>query len=213
MATSDGNSMYKNIRGKVGDVVSYPLFDQMVHRVVGERKSKFSENELAHHDAMKPLNYFLATIISFCRAGFELEAKGTRCNAYNMVVKANFHTVKGKYKDQYIEYSEVLVSKGKMPVVKEASVKTTEEGLDFSWSSEFNRVNRFANDQTMLLVYFPEKGYYIYELAGEKRLKGAESLLVPESLRKMQAHVYISFISSDRKSISDSLYLGEMSWN
>ena len=61
----------------------------------------------------------------------------------------------------------------------------------------------------MLMAYYPSDGKIFYEKKGAKRVDGKESLAISEYPRKDSiVHVYLSFISNDRKRISNSIYMG-----
>ena len=68
----------------------------------------------------------------------------------------------------------------------------------------------FQDDQVMIQLYFPgASDKIIFLKAGAKRAEGKEFLALEKSWHP-KAHVYISFISDNRKRISNSQYLGEL---
>lgn len=204
------NSNPQDASGKIGNLVYYKLNGQWVVRTIGVRKKPFTPAEIANQEKYRIVNTLLTDIGEIYQVGFERAAKGTVKNAHNLAFKKNLKAVEGVYPNQYINFSKVAISKGKMPIVENAEVIYRDGHLDFTWNTEWSvEKKELYDDQVMLMAYYPSDGKIFYEKAGAKRIEGKESLALSEYPRKDTiVHVYLSFISNDRKRISNSKYMG-----
>jgi hypothetical protein len=83
-------------------------------------------------------------------------------------------------------------------------------GIEFKWAVDPEERWPQSTDQAMLLVYFPKTKKALYVLYGAERSSGLGVLPVSAPMLGMEMHLYISFISSDRNSVSDSFYAGSL---
>jgi len=198
-------------RGKIGNLVYYILNGQQVARKNGRKTKPPTEAQLAHQAKVKLVNTFLKTIKDFIHVGFSIERLGTTKNAFNLAVEHNFHKiVSGTYPDLDLDYSKLLVSIGKLKPAQNPTVANDTEGLRFNWDTNPQMPFLEATDQVMMLAYFPVQRKSVCTLFGKDRLSGTDLLYLPEDFRAEYAETYIAFISSDRKQLSDSFYLGPL---
>jgi len=198
------------VSGKVGNTVFYELNGQFIARSTPYRHKPYTQGELANQNKYTIVNKFLKQIKDVYSIGFEFVAKGTTSNAYNKAVSRNLTAVSGERGAQYFDYAKAAISEGKLPMAKDAAVSLRPEGVHFTWNPESEDTTIFQDDQVMIMLYLLGKSDKIIFLkAGAKRAEGMELLLVEEP-RHPKAHVYIAFISNNRKSISNSQYLGEL---
>lgn len=154
---------------------------------------------------VKPIPYFI-------KVGFELETTPS-LNANNIAVPyLRKHALTGVYPDRRIDYSKVLLTRGKMPPPKNAAVSVTDVGFSFTWDPSIEVAGTFYTDQVMLLAHFTALEEAVYVTGGAQRNKGTD-LLVPNGIKRgTTAEIYISFIADNRKSISNSVHLGQVNW-
>jgi hypothetical protein len=196
------------ITGRVGDMIYYRLNGQNIARHAGKRVKPFSEAQLASQAQMGLINVFLKVLVEFLKIGFITTDKKSKKSAYNRAVSYNrINAIAGVYPDFMIDYSKVLVSKGKLPVAEGATVELAPEGLRFNWLYNSDMPYPRENDRAMLLAYFPLVGASVYVLEGAARKTGTDVLVLPEELLSAHMEVYMSFAAADRKSVSDSIYL------
>ncbi|MGY0036431.1 DUF6266 family protein [Pedobacter sp. NJ-S-72] len=91
-------------------------------------------------------------------------------------------------------------------------MKAIKKGLTFNWDSSFAASGIKANDEVMLLAYEPEKKDATFLLYAGKRSEGEASLTIRKRKDPLVLETYISFISQNRKIISDSIYTGQIIW-
>jgi hypothetical protein len=95
-----------------------------------------------------------------------------------------------------------------LPMANHPKVKHEEGEMHFSWDYDPDTESDNRRDQVMLLIYFPKANTSCYQFSGARRSEGFERLDVPQLNEGETAEVYISFVSDDRKSISNSTHIG-----
>lgn len=154
----------------------------------------------------------LKSITDFINVGFELQAKLEKLNQNNSAVRYIRHNaITGTYPDRRIDYARLLVTCGKMETPQNAAVTLTETGFSFTWDAEIKKGSHHS-DQIMLMAYFPELKKAVYLTAGAQRFKGTDMLMLSGVKHGYAAEIYISFISDNRKAISNSIHLGQLTW-
>ena len=210
MATSS-NGPLGNHNGKIGNIVYYTLNNKQVSRVIGKNTKPRTVGQLRQQEVMKICGEFFKTLKEFTTIGFSTEIIGTTKNQFNLVMENNSkYIIKGDYPALSIAYEKVILSKGKLKAAVNPKVEKSAEGLHFSWDGDPQMSWPESTDQTMILVYFPETKEVICKLFGNSRISGSELLEIPEPLLARHMETYISFISADRKRISDSIYTGNV---
>jgi len=199
--------------GKEGNTVSYLLKGKKVRRTIGANDGPRSARQLAIYQLTRDINLFLQPVKEFLRIGFELANKGSNMSTTNMAYSHIFNNaIKGEYPDREIDFTKVLLSKGKMKETPGQQVKAVESGLEFSWSPQLLG-NMSWDDTVMLVAYMPALNDSQYLLSGGRRNGGTEILNLTGIPDETLIHTYVSFISANRKIISDSVYTGSIIWN
>lgn len=194
-------------------MIQYILNDQVVNRKVGKRKTPITLKERTYQKRFAISSRFMSKLKFFLKKGFEVEAKKIAGSPYHVAVSYNSPMIiNGIFPDIKIDYSKVILSMGNMPLSNNMHASLNQTGLLFSWDPNSDIPGCKPDDQVMLVAYFPEKGYGIELLNGEKRFKGEHLLELPSSINLTEVHTYMSFISADHGSISNSTYLGRFNW-
>lgn len=155
---------------------------------------------------------FMKPLADFVRVGYDCSANALRKSAYHVMVShLRKETIKGVYPNREIDFSKVLMSKGDLQPPRDAAVKRTAAGLEFSWNSETSSRNHYT-DQVVMLAYFPELAKCVFITAGAQRDKGKDELFLRGTENGYVAEIYLSFVTNDRRRISDSVYLGQLNW-
>lgn len=154
---------------------------------------------------------FLKAVKDFIDVGFEIQAKQDKMNTNNVAVRSFKNAITGEYPERRIDYSKVLLSKGKMESPQNATVSLTASGLAFTWSTAIKKGEHYT-DQIMVMAYFPDLKKTVYHTAGAQRHEGADLLLLGGVKHGYNVEIYMSMIRNNRKSISDSIYLGQLTW-
>jgi len=198
--------------GKISRMVFYQLNGQQIIRGLGEKKKFTSEKVLAQNQSMRLLMQFFNKIKPFIKAGFKNDATGTIYNYHNLATAHNrTHAIAFRDNVPYIRFEQVLLSRGTAPIPQNPTVALSTAGLQFSWSVTDDLPWITNQDQVMILAWFPEVCGAIYSVAGASRQNGTDLLPLPASYQNLQMETYIAFVSQDRESVSNSIYMGSIS--
>jgi len=197
--------------GKVGNIVLRVVHGQQVTSALGLRTKPHTEGELKNQARFPLVSQLLKPVMEFIKVGFHLVTAGTTINYQNFAVQINNPAalnLEGPY--PRIDYSKATFSKGTMPAVGNVDIQVTDEGLDFRWDPNWKRKGMKDSDRAMLLACCPEKGIAYFVLDGNRRSSGKDTLEILHFSEKVILQTYLAFISADRKSISTSIYTGEI---
>lgn len=97
-----------------------------------------------------------------------------------------------------------------MPPAENATVEPFDAGLKFNWHCEPVGENSYAWSAAMPLVYCPAINKSFFDLSGVKRNVREQFLELPQAFKGHSLQCYLSFVTGDRKTISDSVYVGEI---
>lgn len=195
--------------GKLGNTVTYQLLNKTVTRTIGVNTKPPTKAQLANRQGITMGNAFMKSIKAFIKISFKTIAAQKGMYAHSRFM-SNFklYALKGTYPDLYVDYANLLMSEGNLPVAENPAVEKTEDGIKLTW----NKVKAYPRnmDQVMIMAYFPELNKATYLTAGTKRGSGEELLEIKSSLINEKMEVYISFISEDRNAVSNSIYVGQI---
>lgn len=195
--------------GKVSKVVFYRLNGQEIIRSLGVKKTFKSKKVLAQNQSIKLLMNFFSKVKPFIKAGFKNEAAGSIYNYHNLATAYNrTHAVEFVDDVPVLRFEKMLLSRGTALPPKNPRVLADPAGLTFSWDIEAGLPWSCTQDQVMMLVWFPEMNEALFNIAGARRAAGSDQLPLPPSLRSLNMETYIAFVSEDRESVSNSIYLG-----
>ena len=205
---------YVGFSGTADGITYYPLPDgrTCAKRKNPKRTKPPTQKQLNVEQDTKVFATFMRPFQDFVKVGFDQEAKKLRLNPNNAMVQCNrANTLQGEYPNRSINYPKVLVTKGSLPGAY-AAATMTDKGLVYTWATSSKPTIAHHTDQVIMLAYFPDLKETRYLAGGTQRSSG-EALLILDGIKKgYQAEVYISFVSDDRKEISDSVHLGQFIW-
>lgn len=205
------NGITGNYNGKIGGLVFYIRNGKQVIRTIGKITKPATPAQLQNRKELSVTVAFLKPLIEFVNAGFRLRAAGTTKSAYNLALAyQKKNAVTGVYPDVSIKYEQVRVTEGKIGGADEAAVELIPSGLKVTWLCPGSLGWPRPYDQLMLLVYFPVLQKAAYILSGVSRSQCAQVLDLQPDLLNEYMEVYISFVTQDRKGISNSTYLGSL---
>lgn len=184
----------------------------VVKKKNGPRTKPATPAQRANENDTRVFAAFMTPLTEYATIAFQQQAKELGINGYNAMVKCNRkNALTGTYPNRSIDFSKVLMSKGSLPA-SHAEVSVTASGLVFNWDTTLLPKATHHTDQVMLLAYFPALRQCRYITAGAQRYTGKDILHLSGIKKGHEAEVYLSFVTDDRKSISDSVYLGKVIW-
>jgi hypothetical protein len=201
--------------GKVGDKIYSQQANGEVYVKEVSQPSNVppTEKQLANRLEIARNSAFIKTVKDFIEVGFALQGKAEKMNGTNSATRYNRkNAFVGGFPDRRLDFSKVLLSKGSMPPPMGVTVIRNEFGFVFTWDPQSDEKGAHYSDQVMLMAYFPEIEKAEYLIAGSQRSRGTELLNLGRIASGNIAEVYISFIEDNRKSVSNSVYLGQLIW-
>jgi len=209
------NGLGADWTGKVGNLVFTKQPDGRTSVSQAPQSSNIppTVKQLAVQQETKVMGPFMSVMKEFVKMGWELQGKIEKMNQNNAMVKylrANAFTGKGT--DRRFDFSKVLVTRGNMPEPSDVTMELTSYGVLFNWKTETNSKKIHFTDQFVMLAYFPELAEVRYMTAGAQRHTGKDMLMLSGVEGGHVAEVYVAFVAGNRKSISDSIYMGQINW-
>jgi hypothetical protein len=194
------NGITGPVRGKVGTVIgsSWKGIDYIKAKP-RKRGKKRTDNERQNQNRFRDLHNWLQPMLGFLRSGF---------SGYSPTVEgfnaAKSYNLKNAFVNNSLDPSRVLVSYGPLTVPGNIQCQRSDGDLHITWdTSDTDYRNQL--DQVMILAYDPGHQRCFYSDLGEFRKTGKEVL---KFVGNLDYHVYVAFKSHDRKTQSNSVYLG-----
>lgn len=161
---------------------------------------------------LKIATEFLCLLNEFVKASFAHEGKSKRITPYNAAMSELINNaIVGEAPNLELDFSKVLLSKGKLvvpvnPVSKylDNRILFTWDVLDLSWP--------VASERAMLVAYAPGIGEVVYEVAGAKRSTGSDFLEMDSNWAGHEVETYIAFRSETGDMVSNSVYTGRITF-
>ncbi|RZM30414.1 MAG: hypothetical protein EOO88_00920 [Pedobacter sp.] len=195
--------------GKIGNLVYYECMGQERVRTVGYNLHPPTTAQLASRAEISVTSRFLKPALEFINTGFAAKAAAELRLTYNLAMSYNkLNALTGVYPNCSIDYEKALLSQGDLQTAQNPSVALTANGLQFSWFTAPDMAWPELSDQVMLLAYFPGSRKVSFALYGPERIQGTAFLALGTPMLDQYMETYISFISADRKQVSDSVYTG-----
>jgi hypothetical protein len=198
--------------GKVGPVVGYVSRGKAIIRGLAksDKPRKLSPLQLQQHAKFALMNKFLGPIIPFLN-----ETKKTNepdLSGYNKAYSYNVkNAIAGVYPDLIIDYNMVLLSRGDLPNIKSSRAESALPGqITIHWTDNSGTGLARPDDKLFVAVYTPESANkWIYGFDQAERSAGT-CLFNAGPFSGHTLQIYVGFISSDGKEVSDSLFVGEL---
>eukprot|EP01133_Synstelium_polycarpum_P013490 gene13490-15894_t len=199
------NGIMGGFSGKVGTVVGYKLKGKDVMRGKPQkRKGKPSPKEQDNREKFGYVQLWLKPLTDFLRVGFN----NYHPNYQGFVAAKSYqltHVVKKVEEKYFIDPAQALVSFGSLSPAIEASVLAEKPAsLTFNWKGG----KYHYDERTMILVYDIANERAYHDTAAVRRSTGTYVLELTKSYSGKEVHVYLAFVSDDRKNQSNSQYLG-----
>jgi len=201
------NGIMGPIVGKVGTVVGSSRNGKPhVKGPYKKRTKKVSKTELGNRDKFRQSQRWLKPVLEFVREGF---SKYKKTSGAFVIAKQQLllNAFEGTAPDIRINPALVKLSTGELPLPADIVAEHTAPGqVQFTWSVEgVDHHNKY--DQVMMLAYNIENGDAWYNITGQFRSTGADTLNIDPTAGKTH-HLYLAFTSADRSMQSESVYLG-----
>ncbi|HWW39580.1 DUF6266 family protein [Pedobacter sp.] len=202
------NGILGPFKGKVGKVVGYELNGQYVMRGIGYGKvnRKPTPKELANRKRFAIAQTWLQPLLEFLRVGFQDYAPTFQGFSAAKSYLLN-HAINGTYPDFVIDPALVLVSFGQLAQASSSNVTSQQPNtLTFTWEPG----KHAYDDRAMFVAYNLEEGIAESDTSAAKTQNKIGTFVLSKGFSGKEVHVYLAFVSEDRKSRSNSQYLGKI---
>ncbi|OQP60752.1 DUF6266 family protein [Niastella populi] len=197
-----------SFKGKVGTVIGsswkgIPYMKSLYHK----RTIPPHEMEQQNRNKFGMAHRWLQPVIEFVRAGYKGYSSTVEgfLAAKSCILK-NAFVVDGK--NMVIDPALVQVSFGDLPLPANiTAVKTAPDELQILWDAVDKRYEE-AYDQIMMLAYDIENGEANYNITGQFKYSGSDTLHIRSAIPERTYHIYAAFVAADRSRQSASVYLG-----
>ncbi|WP_439127554.1 DUF6266 family protein [Polaribacter sp.] len=197
------------LSGKVGNVIggSWKGIDYLRIKPSSVANPR-TEGQVNQRNKFSATIEFLQPNKAFLNLGYKGFAyKKTAFNAAMSYVLKN--AITGTAPNFTVDYSLALLSRGNLSnVVNGAFDISIPEQVTFTWNDNSVDSNANTTDKAMLLVYNPSKKESISILNGSDRSIGSDVVSIPISYAGDTLELFMAFVSSDGKEVSNSVYLG-----
>ncbi|MBE7177766.1 MAG: hypothetical protein INR69_15275 [Mucilaginibacter polytrichastri] len=197
--------------GKVGTVIGgrWKGIDYM-RSVASRRRDAQTLPQLEQRARFRLMLSFLQPIFGLLMVGFRTFA--LRKTGINAAMSYNLkNAIAGEYPLYSIAYNQVLISRGDLTGAVNASVTSLSSGeLSFSWIDNSGIGKAKGSDRVILLAYCAALKASIYTTGSGLRSAMELSFDVADFAGET-VQTWIGFISADGKSVSDSVFVGQVS--
>lgn len=202
---------YKNgingvFTGKVGAVVGCVVNGTAYMRGKPKpRTGPIGETEQGNRNKFSTLHDWLQILLPILRVGFKNYSQHSY--GYNA---AKSYNLKHAMENGSVLPENVMLSQGSLPMSADLEVTRVDtDTLLFQWDPAYLE-GASTKDQIMVLAYHPESRTPVYELHGAFRKTGSQEVKIYSEFAGKTIELYAFFISADRNSQSNSVYLGAM---
>jgi hypothetical protein len=200
------------LSGTIGNVVGatwrgIPYIRTKPTKSNSKRKKKSSDAQTATRIRFGLAARLLRNMREIVELGFRDEAvEKTGMNAaisYTMK-----HAITGEFPDFKIAYDHVLISRGKLPNVEEATVTVhAHEAIRFNWTNNEGIGKASGEDKVLLVAYDEVDQAVVFKISTTTRQAGND-ILDMRAFSGLTVHTWISFISADNRDVANSVYTG-----
>jgi len=199
--------------GKVGSVIGSSW--RGIHYLRGlAKKSKVppTEAQLAQRERFRLVTKFLAPLQGIIATGFRNVRRLTAAQ-FSMAVKQNIEqAVTGTMPDFALNYAAVTLSAGNLFIPFTQSVTVEPGSITLTWNPSLNQFSGSSSDEAYIVVYNVDRGLFITTDEPATRADGTAVVDVPEPFIGQTGHAWMFFASQDGKRVSNTAYLGEVTF-
>ncbi len=198
--------------GKVGTVIgsSWKGISYMKGRSQHVNNPR-TEGQLDQRNKFVLALTFLQPVVPYIRIGYKTQAdKQTEFNAAMSYIIKN--AITGSSPDYSLNYSAILVSRGSLTQVANATATlgSDNKSVRFNWEPNSGTGTAVHTDLAMPFIYNKTKHESVYDTNLYNRQIGSLTMQLPVNWAGDKVEVYFGMASVDGKNVADSIYLGEL---
>lgn len=203
------NGPFSGFTGRTGSLVGSRKNGKWIMAAV-RATAPGTPSELQRNQQMKfgLMTGWLSRINSFLKVGYR--KYDGEMSPFNAAVRYNLEkAVTGVAPVYTIDYPKVLLSNGALsPAYNLVMATTLDAQLDFSWEDNIGEFTGEDTDLAAFIVYNPTQEVFVMVVGPATRASGSFDMELPASFSTQNVHVYMAFVSANKKLVSTSQYLG-----
>jgi hypothetical protein len=203
------NGILGAFSGTVGNVVGSTWRGIPVLRARPVRKNfTVSPLQQEQRERFQMMSVFLRPLSELLNQTFKKSAAGMTC--FNKALSENKHAIDGLYPDIKVDYSKIILSRGRLPLGEPPTLISQEAGkLLLNWNTGDGINKLLTAGSAFIAAYCEEFNRWIF---GQYTISnGVNSYMLevaPFAGKQVQA--YIGFISKGGQRFSESRYMGQL---
>jgi len=199
-----------NFSGKVGSVVGSNWKGiSYIRSLPVKVRDPRTLPQISHRTKFTFTIHFLRPMTDFLRTGWKLYAQ--RQSPFNAAVSYTFaKAIAGEYPNYEIDPGKVLVSRGALTTVTNASVRYKAGNIQFQWEDNTGKGSAKATDKALIAIINLAKNQAVTITAGAARQDCMQNVDVPAEWIGDEVHTYMGFISESGMEVANSVYLGSI---
>lgn len=198
----------EGITGKVGPLIVTKWKDKAVLKEAPPKsRTNNSPKQLIQKAKFGTAIEFVRHLSGLFSVTYKLNSKKMteRNGAVGQIVS---QAITGDYPDFKIDYPKVLISRGTLEPVN-ATVAATAGIITWTWAPNVGINGANELDQSVVVVYCPERKQSLYKINAGTRIAGTATLDVTPFVG-LSVVTYLAFTTIDQKKVSDSRFTGEL---
>jgi len=210
--------VHGGFKGRIGNIVGSTWKGQNVMKIRPASVSNpRTPAQLNVRTRFALMGHLLSTQRRLVSTGFKAYAEGG--TAFNAAMKYNLaHGIAGAYPDLSVDYSQVRLSRGTLPVLSGLQVAVSSAlSFDLTWVDNSSMSLASPDDLLMIGVYDPETASGYTLLGAFKRSDTSGMVTLPDNWSGRQIELFV-FVASplslgelySKESVSESMYLGSL---
>ncbi len=205
------SGIYGPISGKLGNLTGgvWKGIPYVRENKPRQYKGERSPARIANEKKMATVNNWLVPFHPFISVGYlHMAAQQTTVSAaFSQVYNTVFS---GTYPDLRIAPENMVISKGKLPMVLNPVISfPSENTVTITWSKNSRKGTKY-NDQLLVVLYDRENQLADGFIGGVNRSAETYTYKFNDYLIGKSLDIYMGITSIDRKKISNSQYLGRL---
>lgn len=193
--------------GKVGAVVGSRWKSVYYMRGLTDHvNDKNSLKQQAQRAKFAVAQAFAHDVLGFVRYGYSPEL-GNRTPYNGLVSYLLRHAMTGSGTDWELDFEKVMVSRGTLTPVKQASASVSGNTVSFTWTDNSGSGDAKATDVAMVLVYNKNTGEADYNTSAGVRSDGQCQFTLPAGWGSANLAVYLGFRNTETGNCADSTCL------
>jgi hypothetical protein len=201
------NGILGSFSGRIGPVVGAKWKGKQTMRMRPNypKNREFSEKQLAQQMKMKLISPFTKKLKNLLKYTFEAgQGQHGKSQAIGYIMQS---AIVGEYPNLSLDFSQVLISRGRIPKPVGYSLTRENDQLIYQWEDNSKTGSASAQDKAILVTYCPKLNMAIY--TDEKGKRGDKMAILDVDLFKDQKiHCWLAFVRKNGE-VSDSVYCGE----